>query len=169
MTLDRRKFLAACSQAGVASALLPGALYTLAAQAQDGEKKSEPAKITPELLDQAAALAGITLTADQKKMMLDGLNDQRGSYEAIRALKLPNSVAPAYIFDPLPPGAKIDTAKKEPRFSEPPTVVSPANIEELAFISVRQQAELIRTRKITSLALTQMYLARLKRYDDKLH
>ena len=35
MTLDRRVFLTTCSRAGVTSALLPGILYTLAAQAQE--------------------------------------------------------------------------------------------------------------------------------------
>jgi Asp-tRNA(Asn)/Glu-tRNA(Gln) amidotransferase A subunit family amidase len=169
MTLDRRGFLTACSRAGVASALLPGVLYTLSSQAQEAAKPGEPPKITPELLDQAASLAGVPLTANQKKMMLDGLNDQRGSYEAIRALKLPNSVAPAFIFDPLPPGAKVDTVRKEPRWSEGPTASAPANLEDLAFATVLQLAELLRTKKVTSLALTQMYLARLRRYDSKLH
>ena len=41
--------------------------------------------------------------------------------------------------------------------------------EELAFATVRELAELLRTRKVTSLALTKMYLARLKRYDPRLH
>src|ERR1035438_9584388 len=89
MTLDRRGFLAACSRAGMTSALLPGVLYTLATQAQEavpGSKAREPAKITAEMLDQAAALAGVgPFSAEQKQMMLDGLNDQRGSYDAIRA------------------------------------------------------------------------------------
>ena len=92
MTLDRRGFLTACSRAGITSALLPGVLYTLAAQAQDaapaaaGAEQKTLAKITPEMLDEAAALAGVgPFTADQKKMMLEGLNDQRDSYEPIRA------------------------------------------------------------------------------------
>ena len=169
MSLNRRKFLTASTQAGVASALLPGILYTLAAQAQDTAKPNEPAKITPEMLDQAAALAGVSLTAEQKKMMLAGLEDQRGSYAAIRALKLPNSIAPAYIFDPLPPGAKVDTLRQEPRWSDAPMMDAPANLEDLAFASVRELAALLEARKVTSLALTQMYLARLKRYDAKLH
>jgi Asp-tRNA(Asn)/Glu-tRNA(Gln) amidotransferase A subunit family amidase len=169
MTLDRRGFLAACSQAGIASALLPGVLYTLAAQAQDTTKPDEPFKVTPELLDQAAALAGVPLTADQKKMMLEGLADQRGSYAAIRELKLPNSVAPAFVFDPLPPGAKVETAKKEARWSDATGIEVSANIEDLAFATVRQLAELLQARKVTSQALTEMYLTRLKRYDSKLH
>ena len=169
MTLDRRRFLAACSQAGVASALLPGVLYTLAAQALETAKPTEPFKVTEEMLDQAAALADVPLTADQKKMMLDRLASQRESYEAIRKLKLPNSVAPAFVFDPLPPGAKVDTAKRQPRWSKAKEIAVSANVEELAFASVRELAELVRAKKVTSLALTQMYLARLKRYDSKLH
>ena len=46
---------------------------------------------------------------------------------------------------------------------------APANIEDLAFATVLELASLLYHRKITSLALTQMYLARLKRYDPKLH
>ena len=41
--------------------------------------------------------------------------------------------------------------------------------DALAFATVRELAELVRTRKVTSVALTKMYLARLKRYDPRLH
>jgi len=51
----------------------------------------------------------------------------------------------------------------------PPTDVSiPDDIEGLAFRSIRDLAELIRTRKITATALTRMYLDRLKRYGPRL-
>jgi Asp-tRNA(Asn)/Glu-tRNA(Gln) amidotransferase A subunit family amidase len=42
-------------------------------------------------------------------------------------------------------------------------------MEDLAFASVSELASLLHARKITSLALTQMYIDRLKRYDSKLH
>jgi Asp-tRNA(Asn)/Glu-tRNA(Gln) amidotransferase A subunit family amidase len=179
MTLDRRGFLAACSRAGITSALLPGTLYTLAAQAQESAPDSKPGelpKITPALLDQAAMLAGVgPFTDEQKKMMLDGLNEQRGDYEKIRALKLPNSVPPAYVFHPQPAAA----AKAAPRIeAEKPRsaawtphaqVHAPGRIEDLAFASISELASLLLARQITSAALTNMYLARLKRYDSKLH
>src|SRR6185503_6316791 len=41
-------------------------------------------------------------------------------------------------------------------------------IDDLAFATVPQLAELIRTRKITSTELTKMYLGRLKRFGPKL-
>jgi Asp-tRNA(Asn)/Glu-tRNA(Gln) amidotransferase A subunit family amidase len=178
--LDRRGFLSACSRAGITSALLPGILYTLAAQAQDatpGTKPAELAKITAEMIDQAAVMAGVgPFTADQKKLMLDGLKDQRGLYEPIRALKLANSVAPAFVFHPLP-AAKMEPAKlcKKPTFLNESCCgitsipEAPAHIEDLAFSSVSEIAKLLEYRKITSLELTKMYIARLKRYDSKLH
>ena len=181
MTLDRRGFLSACSRAGITSALLPGILYTLATQAQtpDGEAKAKLHKITAEMLDQAAMLAGVgPFTAEQKKMMLDGLNDQRGGYDEIRALKLPNSVAPAYVFHPLPAA----TDKPNPGRGSAPVPLSevgmeaghagspaPVKIDDLAFATVGELGGLLRSRKITSEALTRMCLARLKRYDPQLH
>jgi len=190
MTLDRRGFLTACSRAGVTSALLPGILYTLAAQAQEATPAighKDPPKITPEMIDQAAALAGVgPFAADQKKLMLDGLNDQRSGYDAIRALKIPNSVAPAFVFHPLPADGKQNSATAEKHASStdgnvdplltgedvsrlPRLPERPAKIEDLAFSTLASLTDLIQGRKISSVELTQMYLARLKRYDSKLH
>jgi Asp-tRNA(Asn)/Glu-tRNA(Gln) amidotransferase A subunit family amidase len=175
MTLDRRGFLTACSRAGITSALLPGILYTLAAQAQETAANHKDApKITDEMIDQASALAGVgPFTADQKKLMLDGLNDQRSSYDPIRALKLPNSVPPAYVFHPQPASASVYECGEptvrpivEDNISD---AAAPAKIEDLAFATLAEIAGLLQAQKITSLALTQMYLARLKRYDSKLH
>ncbi len=183
MTLDRRSFLSACSRVGIVSPLFPGILYTLAAQAQEatGTDQSKPPTITPEMIDQAAVLAAVgPLTAEQKKMMIDGLVDNNGSYKAIRKLNLPNSVAPAYAFHPLPPAS----AQRKPNCDALPSpqgsgtmendgveraAVAPARVEDLAFATVPELGALLRTRKITSLALTQMFLARLKRYDPTLH
>ena len=168
MPLDRRAFLSTCSRFGLASTLFPGALYTLAAQEKtaDGAK----AKITPAMIDAAADLAGVTITPEQKQMMIDGLNDQRASYAAIRKLNIPNSVPPAYIFDPLPPGAKVNTEKHEPRYSKASAIATvPSNLEELAFASVVELGDLVRRKKISSVNLTEMYIARLKRYDPLLH
>ncbi|MFT4112358.1 amidase [Silvibacterium sp.] len=169
--LDRRTLLALTSRLGIASVLFPGALYTLAAQAQENsETKHAPAypPVTPQMIDQAAALAGITIASDQKQMLIAGLTEFRQDYDAIRELHLPNSVAPAYVFDPLPPGAIVDTQKQPPVYSR--TVATmPAEIEDLAFATVPELADLVRRKKVSSVDLTQMYLRRLKRYDPLLH
>lgn len=185
MALNRRAFLNACTSAGVASPLFPGILYALATQAQAPVKPAEPPRITDEMLDQAADLAGVgTFTVEQKKMMLDGLNDQRSQYEKIRALHLPNSVPPAYVFHPQP-AAKPESdsgedvpqyvSAEKPENADPPAPsdvaasAAPAQVEALAFAPVAELAAQLRAGHVTSLALTRMYIARLKRYDPKLH
>ncbi|MHB1937273.1 MAG: amidase [Acidobacteriaceae bacterium] len=175
--LDRRHFLAVCSQFGLASTLLPGTLYTFAAQAQaaaDALPSTAPSaslsKITPEMVEQAAALAGVPIAPDQISMMLDALNQQRDGYSSIRALHIQNSVAPAYVFDPLPQDATVETQREAPKYGNPPAVGEPPiNLEELAFATIPKLAEYIRTRKVSSVALTEMYIERIRRFDPELH
>jgi Asp-tRNA(Asn)/Glu-tRNA(Gln) amidotransferase A subunit family amidase len=187
--LDRRGFLGVCSMVGLGQTLLPGALFTLVAQAQaqrsplvgGGDVKADTnsmPKITPEMIDGAAVIAGISVTDEQKKMMLEGLEQLRKSYTAIRELKMSNSVAPAFIFDPVPGDLVLDTAKKPLKISASPDVKALAAVvlagvsgdsDALAFASVRELAELVKTRKVSSVALTKMYIARLKKYDPQLH
>jgi len=65
---------------------------------------------------------------------------------------------------------KFETERRPARISAAPSVagVAPKNLEDVAFYSVRQLAELVRSKKVSSTALTQMYLERLKRYDPSL-
>ena len=176
---DRRRFLAVCSAAGLAQTLFPGALLALANPSQpksgNQEKAADLPKITAAMIDAAATIAGIHLEESQKAMMLDGLNDQRDDVVAIRKLDLPNSVSPAFVFDPVPGGMQLQTIRQPLKISAAPQVSfaehgnADANAEALAFLSLRELAELVRTRRVTSTTLTKMYLARLKRYDAKLH
>lgn len=173
MAFDRREFLAVTGRFGLASTLFPGALYTLAAQAQEqpaGNAAATLPKITPEMIDQAAALAGISIAPEYRQMMLDGLNQQRADYAQIRRLHLPNSVAPAFVFDPLPPGAAVNSRREKPVYGKAPAAMTvPGNLEDLAFASAMELGGLLRRRKVSATNLTQMYLARLKRYDPLLH
>jgi Asp-tRNA(Asn)/Glu-tRNA(Gln) amidotransferase A subunit family amidase len=157
--IDRRRFLETCTGMGLASTLLPGVLW---AQAKGA------AKITKEMIDAAAAVADVPISDEYKQMMLDSLNEQAKGYDAIYALRIPNSVEPALLFDPVLASTKYETQKKAPRMSTAPKVSAPKNIEDLAFATVRELAELVRTRRVSATALTEMYLDRLKRYDAAL-
>src|SRR5208282_1176584 len=161
--LDRRTFLAACSGAGLTSTLFPGVLLGLAA---------DKPKITADLIDAAARIADVPIAEDQKQMLLDGLNAQVGDYEAVHKLQISNSVAPALVFDPVLPGRKLPTARVPMRISAAPAAPAagvPKNLEDAAFSTARELAELVRTRRVSSVALTEMYLERLKRFDPQLH
>jgi Asp-tRNA(Asn)/Glu-tRNA(Gln) amidotransferase A subunit family amidase len=160
--LDRRRFMAACTGMGLGSTLFPGVLWAQAHAAP---------KITREMIDAAASIADVTIADEYKEMMLDDLNEHAKGYEEIYALHMPNSVAPSLLFDPVVLGVKYETRKKPMRISAAPSVTSgavPKELEQLAFASARELGELVRTKKISSVALTDMYLARLKRLDATL-
>jgi Asp-tRNA(Asn)/Glu-tRNA(Gln) amidotransferase A subunit family amidase len=179
----RRRFLAVTTAAGLGHTLLPGALLALAtgAAAQTpaakisdaGEEKLLP--ITVEMIEQAALIAGVRFTAEQRKVMIDNLTGQRDDIVEVRKLAIPNAVAPALVFNPVPGGTKLDTVRKPARLELLPHVsadVDPKSEtaqEALAFLTVRELAEMIHTRKLTSLQLTRMYMARLRRLDAQLH
>src|SRR5689334_17865813 len=128
-----------------------------------------PAALTRDLVSAASELIGLKFAPAQQDSMLDALTDQRKNYEAIRNSPLPNGVPPALVFDPLPPGWKMPTRRtpfRAPAVKAPPV---PSNLEDLAFASVGELGALLRSRAVTSEALTRMYLARLRRYDGMLH
>lgn len=156
---NRRAFLSVTGRLGLASTLFPGVLYAMAE-----DKK----KVSATMIDQAASIAGVNISDEYKEMMLDDLNGALEDYEAIRGLKLPNEVSPALVFDPLLPGMKVNLSTKPIRLSPARALQLPKDIEELAYWSVRDLSELIRTKKISSAALTGMYLHRLERLDPVL-
>ncbi|MDP9267909.1 MAG: amidase [Acidobacteriota bacterium] len=184
-TLDRRAFFAACSAAGVGSTLFPGVLWAMSQPAPaaaplaplpDKDETKKPKRITREMIDAAATVAGITIADEYKEMMLRDLNDQVNSYEAIRKLELKNSEPLALVFDPLMSamtiaGTKLPATTKQPmHLSAAPAIATraPKNLEDVAFASVRELAELVRTHKVSSVALTGMYTERLQRYQPLL-
>src|SRR5438445_5210228 len=138
--LDRRNFMKTCSGMGLAGTLLPGVLW---AQAQAQAAK----KITKEMIENAALVADVPISEEYKEMMLESLNDQAKGYEEIYKLHIPNSVEPALIFDPVLPGMKFETERKPLRISKAVAAASagpPKNLEDLAFASARELAELLR-------------------------
>jgi Asp-tRNA(Asn)/Glu-tRNA(Gln) amidotransferase A subunit family amidase len=175
--INRREFLERCTAAGVGQTLLPGALAALAVQPAAGQASytapsmdSMPA-ITAEMLDAAAAIAGITLSPAQRTMMLDGVRANRAGLQAIRDLHMPNSVAPAVIFDPLPQGASLPPAmpaKKIAMKTVPVATDMVSNEEKLAFATIPQLGTLLRSKKITAVDLVKFYRRRIDRLNPKL-
>jgi Asp-tRNA(Asn)/Glu-tRNA(Gln) amidotransferase A subunit family amidase len=119
------------------------------------------------MLQQAEKLIGIELTDAQEALALGGVNRNLDSYETVRKIDVPLDTEPAIAFHPSPAGRQLYTGRTKFRFGKV-EVPQFKTIDDLAFATVPQLAELIRTRKISSTELTKMYLARLKRYGPKL-
>src|SRR3989442_810970 len=126
-------------------------------------------RITKDMMHNAEKLIGIELTDKQEDMALPGVNRALDNYEAVRKIDVPLDTEPAIVFHPALPGFHIKRAASKTKFkfgkSEPAQYKS---VEDLAFATVPQLAELIRTKKVSSVELTKMYLARLKKYSPKL-
>ncbi len=110
----------------------------------------------------------LSFTQAERDSLLHGLEDYQKSFQAIHQYKLPNSTAMSLVFNPIPTGMQVETNQKPIDWGLPKEVALPANKEELAFFPVYKLSVLIRTRKITSTELTQLYLKRIKKYSDTL-
>src|SRR5215510_11064930 len=128
LTHDRRAFLGICSAAGLGSTLFPGVLWamtrsqaSLPIAAENGSPPdATPAPITREMIDNAAAVAGISISDKDKDMMLRDLNDQVASYQAIRALALKNSDQMTLVLNPVGIGDPKPAQTRPRRLSRVP-------------------------------------------------
>jgi len=126
-----------------------------------------PPRISKEMMHQAEKLIGIEFSDAEESMALGGVNRNLSSYETVRKIDIPLDTEPAFAFHPARAKRELYAAKTKFRFSKV-EIPSFQTLDDLAFATVPQLAELIRTRKISSVELTRMYLARLKRYGPKL-
>jgi Asp-tRNA(Asn)/Glu-tRNA(Gln) amidotransferase A subunit family amidase len=126
------------------------------------------APVTISIVHEAEKIIGLEFTDAQADSMLSNLNQFNSSYQNLRKLNMPNSVVPALNFNPIPVGFTNPDEKSGFKLSKAEKVKLPANRSDLAFYTVRQLAELIRTKQITSVELTQFFIARLKKYNGKL-
>lgn len=156
--LDRRRFLSTCSSHALAGTLLPGALYALLEQGRP---------VTARTIACAEDIAGLSLTDEERELLVEDLNGQVEDYAQLRALELANSVAPSLVFDPRLGGPRRAAEQGALRF-EPPAVRRPPEPESLAFKSVAELAHLLKSRQVTSLELTELYLSRLRQHDEVL-
>ena len=172
--LDRRRFMGACSAAGLSGTLFPGVLW---ARIQEEAPESP---ITSAMIAEAEKIAGLELTDEERELMRRGLGRNLDSYAALRELKIPNDVPPSLVFEPAMPGVEtasvLSTSSPSSDRSAPlrvsgaaaPPVGGVPSGDDLAFLPVTSLSSLVRDRKVSSTELTQLYLGRLRRYEPKL-
>jgi len=158
----RRRFMATFAGAGLGSTLMPGVLW---ARVQD----SGAQKITLAMVNEALRISGVDVAEDEKAGLVEAANRNLSGYDDLKKLHIPPDVSPPFHFSPVTPGMTVNKARQPFRLSAAPSVKRPGNLEDVAFWPVRHLAELVRTRQVTSLELTEMYLARLHRYNGLLN
>jgi len=166
--VDRRSFLGLCAAAGIGGGLAGALWQEAAAQGPppgSGQAPQAAGPITVEIAAAAEVVAGLEFTAAEREMLVQDLNNALRSLANLRALPLPNEVAPALLFHV--PGPVEPTAIPAARARARP-VRRPAADGELAFQGVAELSELVRTRQVTSEELTRLSLDRLRRHDPAL-
>jgi Asp-tRNA(Asn)/Glu-tRNA(Gln) amidotransferase A subunit family amidase len=125
--------------------------------------------ITKGNIENTEKIIGLEFDDSERDSMLNNLEDQLTNYKNIRKIELSNSVPPAIIFNSIPVGFKFPKEQKEIKYSNYKYAKLPTNKNDLAFYSIGELAELIRTKQITSAELTKFFIDRLKKYDPQLH
>lgn len=159
---NRRELIAAVAGLGVGSAVFQRALV---ASAQDEAKK--PIGLTPEMVKNAEWVAGIELTDAQRARVTGALTRTLNGMRDAAKVTLGNETLPAIQFNPAPGLA--------PHVGPPGTVTAPAGeakkpekADDLAFAPLTTLCQLLRTKQVSSVELTKLYLERLKKYDPLL-
>jgi Asp-tRNA(Asn)/Glu-tRNA(Gln) amidotransferase A subunit family amidase len=158
----RRRFMSCFASLGLGSTLVPGIVW---ARMQDQATE----RVTLAMVTEALRLQGIELPEADRQAMVNSANQNLSRYEAVRQQHVPLDVSPPFHFSALAPGIEPDRTRRPFRLSAAPALRRPTDLEDLAFWPVRHLAELLRRRQVTSLELTEMYLARLHRHQPTLN
>jgi Asp-tRNA(Asn)/Glu-tRNA(Gln) amidotransferase A subunit family amidase len=172
LNMNRRSFVKSLPALAGASMAAPSVLIeSTLAEAQQPQQPQTPQRITKEMLHTAEQLIGIELSDAQEAMALSNVNNYLNSYETLRKIEIPLDTEPATAFHPALPGKKFNKKRATTRAkskSAKATAPPAGSLEQVAFYTAAQLGDLVRTKQVSPVELTKMYLARLKKYSPKL-
>ncbi len=157
-TWDRRTWLTALAAAGVTCVALARALAV----------QDERGPVTEQMIRDAEWIADIRLTDEQRRTAAAALNRLRSQWERLRQTELRYTQAPALTFFPDGPQSDPEPHTSVEILTSAP-VARPETEDDLAFSTLAELSQLVRTRRVSSQELTRLYLERLKKYDPLLH
>lgn len=102
------------------------------------------------------------------KQLLPNLNRGLSATKELHEYPIDNAVPPVLWFNP-PKGGKSIPNEQEPiKWALPENVQLPENLKDLAFYTVAELSVLIKSKKISSVELTEFFINRLETYGDTL-
>ncbi len=115
-----------------------------------------------------AKLFDLSFSTQEIDTLYSDVIDNLANYKAMHSFSLTNSVPLSLWQSPVLPGMHFNEKQKPIRWKLDNTISLPANKNDLAYYSIEQLASLIKNKKITSLALTQFFIERIKKWGDTL-
>jgi Amidase len=116
----------------------------------------------------SAKLFDLSFTTKEIDTLYSDVVDNLANYKALHAAPLANSVPLSLWQSPALPGMHFNEKQNPINWKLDPSVKLPVNKNDLAFYSIEDLASLIKNKKITSLALTQFFIGRIKKWGDTL-
>jgi Asp-tRNA(Asn)/Glu-tRNA(Gln) amidotransferase A subunit family amidase len=124
--------------------------------------------VSMESLRTALSLAGLEFRDEQLSQMLRGVERARAQFSTLRSVSIPLDTDPPFAFQPLLPGTPNPPSQPfvMPATGDPRPF---RRLEEAAYWTIPDLAALIRSRRISCVDLTRMYLDRLRRHAPQLN
>jgi len=141
-------------------AILVALLMGLQSNAQDTIAKQD--------IVSAAKLFDLQYTNKEVDTMYAGIKDNLKVYKDMHQTNLNNGLAMSLWQSPVVPGLNIETKQNPIKWKFNKNIQLPVNKADLAFYSIADLSVLIKTKKISSVALTQFFIDRIKQYADSL-
>lgn len=116
----------------------------------------------------AQSLFHLEFSKSEIDTLMDYLENNRKGYDSMRSYSLDNDISPAVSFDPYPLDFLIKPSTGINNWIINEAVHLPEDRDSIAFLSIRDLAGLLKSQKISSLELTEIYLERIKKYDSQL-
>ncbi len=166
---SRRKFIAGTALLAGAAVVRPASAAGMDGGAAPSEAPASPAAaIGPTTIAEAEKLAEVQYTAAERSEAASSWDVNMGALLRDRRAYHPAaSVVPGSLWDPRIPGAPRGPSRTQTKFTRS-SVPLPTSDVDIAYAPVTALSEWVRTRKISSLRLTELYLERLQRFGPKL-
>ncbi|MBR2648691.1 MAG: amidase [Sediminibacterium sp.] len=123
--------------------------------------------ITKKDISAASKLFDLSFTEKEIDTMYAGVKENLIGYRQMHKYTIDNSVQMSMAQNPVLPGMIFPTKQEKIKWVIEKTSL-PSNLNELAFYSISQLAYLLKTKQITSVALTNFFIDRIKKYGDTL-
>ena len=128
--------------------------------------------VTPATFAEAEKLAQVTMTPGQRQQAADSWRQTMAPYlerrTGPRKLAIDYTDAPGTVWNPALPGVPV-AAPRDRFVRGTDSAPLPSNDDAIAFAPVSQLSRWIESRKLTSTRLTNIYLDRIARYNDKVN
>ncbi len=145
--------------------------------------QSSSEAVTAEMIRQAEWVADIELPDSEREEVAKSVDRIRSAARQLRSIPVDADTVPALVFRP---DFFYEVADRAEEPGQPPQLKSPEQVhvswsqnpelkriqfsdEDLAFASIRDQASLLASKQISSRELTELYLARLQRFNPLLN